>query len=120
MGHWPIESSNLSLSTSEDSTRLSPGGLGSSPWLYIQSEARQDIPFHLQPGPSAVRAVVGTQSRLRFAGPEVGCVTAGFGWSPTTTTERRRVGGRDFSIAPNWQMGPRKRIQRAGLVKRGS
>jgi len=42
MGHWPIESSNLSLSTSEDSNRLSPGGLGSSPWLYIQSEALQE------------------------------------------------------------------------------
>ena len=43
MGHWPIESSNLSLSTSEDSNRLSPGGLGSSPWLYIQSEALQGV-----------------------------------------------------------------------------
>jgi hypothetical protein len=26
--------------------RLSPGGLGSSLWLYIQSEALQEIPFH--------------------------------------------------------------------------
>src|SRR5450756_728049 len=43
MGHWPIESSNLSLSTSEDSNRLSPGGVGSSPWLYIQSEALQGV-----------------------------------------------------------------------------
>jgi hypothetical protein len=38
--------------TSEGSNRLSPGRLGSSPWLYIQSEALQDIAFHLRPGPS--------------------------------------------------------------------
>ena len=29
-----------------------PGSNSSSPWLYIQSEALQDIPFHLHPGPS--------------------------------------------------------------------
>jgi hypothetical protein len=36
--------------TSEDSNQLSPVGLGSSPWLYIQSEALQDIAFHLPGG----------------------------------------------------------------------
>ncbi len=41
--------------TSEDSNRLSPGGLGSSPWLYIQSGALQDIACHLPPGPIRVR-----------------------------------------------------------------
>jgi hypothetical protein len=29
---------------------LSPVGLGSSPWLYIPSEALQDIAFHLPGG----------------------------------------------------------------------
>src|SRR5712691_6895721 len=32
--------------TFEDSNRLSPGGLGSSPGLYIQAEALQGIAFH--------------------------------------------------------------------------
>jgi hypothetical protein len=42
--------------TSEDSNQLSPVGLlGSSPWLYIQSEALQDIAFHLLWGPSPLR-----------------------------------------------------------------
>src|SRR5450759_3607234 len=35
--------------TSEDSNQLSPVGLGSSPWLYIQSEALQGVAAHLGP-----------------------------------------------------------------------
>jgi hypothetical protein len=35
---------------SEDSNRLSPGGLG-SPRLYIQSGALQDMAFHPAPSP---------------------------------------------------------------------
>jgi hypothetical protein len=40
---------------SEDSNRLSPGGLG-SPRLYIQSGALQDIAFHLPAGRRRARA----------------------------------------------------------------
>jgi len=35
--------------TPGDSNRLSPSGLGSSPWLYIQSGALQGVTVHLGP-----------------------------------------------------------------------
>ena len=36
-----------------------PGSNSSSPWLYIQSEARQDIAFHPAPSRSARVSIMG-------------------------------------------------------------
>src|SRR5450759_2132341 len=58
--------------TSEDSNQLSPVGLGSSPWLYIQSEALQGVAAHLGPVESVhLKKIRGTRpwpSRCRRSG----------------------------------------------------
>src|SRR2546428_14007969 len=51
----PCASAGLCQKPSEDSNRLSPGGLV-SPRLYIQSGALQDIAFHLPAGRRCARA----------------------------------------------------------------
>lgn len=56
----PAHSSRPNRSAARSAERRTPGGVSSSPWLYIQLEALQDIPFHLHPGPSPPR---GSQNR---------------------------------------------------------
>jgi hypothetical protein len=44
-----VFATGFAVGPSEDSNRLSPGGLDSSPWLYIQSGALQGVAAHLGP-----------------------------------------------------------------------
>jgi hypothetical protein len=125
--------------TPEDSNRLSPRGLAtrppfckasvhgrftavsSSPWLYIQSEALQETLFHLQPGQSAVGAVVSTQSRLRFAGPEVGASQPDPGVDRLVADDDYGANGRQGLFnRTKLADGPAKSDPEGWLVKRGS
>src|SRR5487761_1417870 len=68
--------------TSEDSNQLPPVGLGSSPWLYIQSEALQDIAFPLRGQPLVLAVGYRRDGRGEHLTGEltVGQATPGIGW----------------------------------------
>jgi hypothetical protein len=61
-------------------------GFSSSSWLYIQSGARQDIAFHLHPGPSP-------PPRLSKS-PVLRWMRTAAGYSPTTSPQPARPAAR--------------------------
>jgi hypothetical protein len=46
-GAWRVREDLVGHAAETVREREAPGSNSSSPWLYIQSEARQDIAFHL-------------------------------------------------------------------------